>query len=444
MVNFVGEEEQPKSPAASDDEVLVRVENVSKKFCRSLKRSLWYGLQDATQELIGYQSKHTLRDKEFWAVQDVSFELRRGECLGLIGHNGAGKTTLLRILNGLIKPDHGRIEIYGEVSAMIALGSGFNPVLTGRENVFVQGAIQGLSTQDIQNKYDEIVDFAEISDFMEAPVQSYSSGMKARLGFACASTFNCDILLIDEVLAVGDFAFRQKCFRRLTQYVANGGSVILVSHALEQIIARTDRAILLEKGRIICDGSPRRVILTYESRLIEQKFSKAAINYWARETHFSPELDTSLELSYVRFLSTTPKRKCVICTNDSIEVHIQLNTNTYFDYLRLILSIVSQQEAILIQAIAELQDISSGTQKIIFKFPYLPLSPGIYPVQIRMHDKYNICLGIIDRKDFLLEIKAPEYQDRNSLTSKNSAVFDLSYKWEVETMIGNVLEGQLP
>ena len=160
------------------------VEHASKKFCRSLRRSLWYGTIDMAGELVGGGGRHDrLRNDEFWAVRDVSFELKRGECLGLIGRNGAGKTTLLKMLNGLIKPDHGRIEIRGRVGAVIALGAGFNPILTGARTSIVNASVLGLTRQEIDEKLDEIIDFADIGDLIDAPVQSYSSGMQVRLGF---------------------------------------------------------------------------------------------------------------------------------------------------------------------------------------------------------------------------------------------------------------------
>src|SRR5688572_2013798 len=211
-------------------EVLVRVEGVSKKYCRDLKRSLWYGLKDTAADLVGRSSSDGLRPDEFWAVDGVSLELARGECLGLIGRNGAGKTTLLKMLNGLMKPDTGRIEMRGRVGALIALGAGFSPILTGRENVYVNGAVLGLSKREIDEKFDEIVDFAEIGDFIDAPVQSYSSGMQVRLGFAVASHINPDILLVDEVLAVGDAGFKIRCYNKMFE-IRDRTAIIFVSHS---------------------------------------------------------------------------------------------------------------------------------------------------------------------------------------------------------------------
>jgi lipopolysaccharide transport system ATP-binding protein len=230
------------------DEVLVKVEGVSKKFCRDLKRSLWYGVKDISSELFGSKKNGQLRPKEFWAVDNVSFELRRGECLGLIGHNGAGKSTLLKMLNGLIKPDKGKITMHGRIGALIELGAGFNPILTGRENIYNNGAVLGFSKKEIDAKFDAIVDFAEIGDFIDTPVQNYSSGMKVRLGFAVASQMEPDVLLIDEVLAVGDIGFQTKCFNRIGELLRNS-AVIFVSHSMPMVGRLCNGLLLMDHGK---------------------------------------------------------------------------------------------------------------------------------------------------------------------------------------------------
>lgn len=280
----------------SDSEILVKVENVSKKFCRSLKRSMWYGMCDIAAELNPFGGKaeklksdhsgqvsgsqhsgvsafqdvsisalqqSSLRSGEFWAVDNVSFELRRGECLGLIGRNGAGKTTLLRMLNGLIKPDRGRIEMRGRVGALISLGAGFNPILTGRENIYVNASILGLRSQEIDAKIEEIIDFADIREFIDSPVQSYSSGMQVRLGFAVATAIEPDVLILDEVLAVGDAAFRAQCYQRVGMLL-DKSAVILVSHMMEQIKRAATFAILLDRGRVCSLGSTEQVAVRYQ------------------------------------------------------------------------------------------------------------------------------------------------------------------------------------
>ena len=259
----------------SDAEPLIRVQGVSKKFCLSLKKSLWYGLCDMGRELTGRRhgiahpvsssqsqvsslqspvSDSALRPKEFWAVHDVDFELRRGECLGLIGRNGAGKTTLLKILNGLIKPDAGRVEMRGRVGALISLGAGFNPVLTGRENIYVNASVLGLTKKETDAKLDEIIDFAEIGKFMDTPVQNYSSGMGVRLGFAVAAVLvKPDILLLDEVLAVGDMGFTIKCLNAITRLMADT-AVVFVSHNMPFVSSFCNRIIVMQAGQTLLDS----------------------------------------------------------------------------------------------------------------------------------------------------------------------------------------------
>lgn len=235
-------------------ETLIKVENVSKKFCRDLRRSLWYGVQDIAAELLGGNGgKKALRKDEFWAVNDVSFELKRGECLGLIGHNGAGKSTLLKMLNGLIKPDHGAITMKGRVGALIELGAGFNPVLTGRENIYVNGQLLGFTKKEIDQSFNDILEFSEIGEFIDMPVRNYSSGMKVRLGFAVAAQLEPDILLIDEVLAVGDIGFVLKCFNKMDSLMKDT-AMIFVSHNIPQVARMATQLVLMSKGSVAFSG----------------------------------------------------------------------------------------------------------------------------------------------------------------------------------------------
>jgi lipopolysaccharide transport system ATP-binding protein len=231
----------------SNGQVLSEVENVSKKFCRSLKKGLRYGIVDIGAELLGRNGQRELRLEEFWAVSDVSFDLCRGECLGLVGPNGAGKSTLLKMLNGLIKPDRGRIKVRGRVGALIELGAGFNPILTGMENIYVNAAVLGIPKREVDKQLDLIVEFAEIGDFINTPVQHYSSGMKVRLGFAVAAQLKPDVLFIDEVLAVGDMGFKIKCINRISKLVQNS-AVIFVSHAMPLVSS------ICTKIMVLCDG----------------------------------------------------------------------------------------------------------------------------------------------------------------------------------------------
>ena len=235
-----------------ENDILIKVENLSKKFCKDLKTSLWYGVKDLTANVLGTKQANQLREQEFWAVKDINFTLRRGECLGLIGHNGAGKSTLLKILNGLINPDEGKVTIKGKVGALIGLGAGFNPILTGRENIYNNGAVLGFTKAEIDAKVEEIIDFSEIREFIDMPVQNYSSGMKVRLGFAVAAEMEPDVLIIDEVLAVGDIGFRTKCLNRIGKMLPTCVT-IFVSHSMPQIARVANRVILLGQGNVLID-----------------------------------------------------------------------------------------------------------------------------------------------------------------------------------------------
>jgi lipopolysaccharide transport system ATP-binding protein len=248
----------------NNKDILVKVEGLSKKFCTDLKTSLWYGVKDLAANIFGNKAQRTLRDKEFWAVKDINFELRRGECLGLIGHNGAGKSTLLKILNGLINPDEGKVTIHGRVSALIELGAGFNPILTGRENIYNNGAVLGFSKAEIDAKIEEIIDFSEIREFIDMPVQNYSSGMKVRLGFAVAAQMEPDVLIIDEVLAVGDLGFVLKCFKTIDQILPKT-ALIFVSHNMPMVSRICNKIILMDKGQAKFQGTdvPKAIDLYY-------------------------------------------------------------------------------------------------------------------------------------------------------------------------------------
>jgi homopolymeric O-antigen transport system ATP-binding protein len=233
------------------DDCAIRVEAVSKKYCRTLRRSMIYGLTDISKNALGMRTHaSTLRRDEFWALDDVSFEIERGAAVGLIGPNGSGKTSLLKMLAGVFWPDKGRISIRGKVGALIAVGAGFHPLLTGRENVYINGAILGMSRADINRNFDAIVEFADVGDFLDTPVKHYSSGMFVRLGFAVAVHCEPDIMLVDEVLAVGDRGFQTKCFRKMAELRKNGTTFVLVSHNMHTVAGFADWVAVLNHGKM--------------------------------------------------------------------------------------------------------------------------------------------------------------------------------------------------
>ena len=207
-----------------------------------------------------------MRVEEFWALRDIAFDVQEGSSLGLIGHNGSGKTTLLKCIAGILRPTSGVIRYRGRVAALLELGAGFHPELTGAENIALYASVLGITRRELAARYDEIVEFAAMSDFLDTPLKYYSSGMEARLAFSVSVCLQPDILLLDEVLAVGDQAFRERCLHRLRAYHDRGGTLILVSHELDQVRALCQRGIWLERGEVVRDGPIDEVLAAYRAK----------------------------------------------------------------------------------------------------------------------------------------------------------------------------------
>jgi teichoic acid transport system ATP-binding protein len=284
---------------------IIRVEVISKKFCRSLKQTMLYGARDVARDLLGIsQQSNELRPDEFWALQNISFTVKRGECLGLIGPNGAGKSTLLKLLNGITLPDTGMIKVAGRVGALLELGAGFHPMLTGRENIYLNAAILGLTKEEISDKFDAIVGFAGLEEFIDSPVKHYSSGMYVRLGFAIAAHAEPDILLIDEALAVGDVLFQAKCFAKLREFKENGMTIIFVTHSLDLITSQCNRAILICKGTKVGDGMSKDVVDQY-NRLMSQRCETTNVRRESREVKVTL-LPSSKEIEWSHLFRVNP------------------------------------------------------------------------------------------------------------------------------------------
>lgn len=311
-------------------ETLLKVENVSKKFCKSLKHLMLYGVEDIARSIVGKDDMSSkLRDDEFWAVDDVSFEVKRGETVGIIGPNGSGKTTLLKLLNGIFMPDMGKISVKGRVGVLIHVGAGFHPMLTGRENVYVNGSILGMTKREIDRKFDSIVAFADIGDFLDAPVKHYSSGMYVRLGFAIAVHCDPDILLIDEVLAVGDTGFQNKCLNEIGRLRKNGTTTILVSHNMHAISIYSDKVTLLNHGKA-------------------RNFDDVSAAVMAYTDLFAVETDTNILKNCsgnenIRFHTESfPKRSFV--PGDAFDMSIKYSSNKVYDDVIIDVAILSGNE----------------------------------------------------------------------------------------------------
>jgi ABC-type polysaccharide/polyol phosphate transport system ATPase subunit len=301
-----------------NNDTVIKVENLSKKFCRSLKRSMFYGSVDVAKNMLGMKvNTGMLRKNEFWALQDINFEVKRGETFGLIGANGSGKTTLLRMINGIFPPDRGKMMIKGRIGALIAVGAGFHPHMTGRENIYLNGAILGMTQAEIRKNMDSIIDFAEIGDFLDAPVSTYSSGMYVRLGFAIAIHCKPDIVLVDEILAVGDSKFQRKCLDKIKEMRKSGTTFFLVSHNMQNIEAMCTQALLLDHGKQIMLGSPQEIVPTYELLLQNQNEKISKVNKIKDKTRIKSGLNLIFQYSNFGTNEVTVKKLEIIDKNNN-------------------------------------------------------------------------------------------------------------------------------
>jgi ABC-type polysaccharide/polyol phosphate transport system ATPase subunit len=254
----------------SPTDIVLRVDSVSKRFVRGEMYDSLRDLVPAAFARLTGRSRASAATREFWALQDVSFELSRGDAFGIIGANGAGKSTILKLITGIMKPTAGRIVVNGRLSALIEVGAGFHPDLTGRENIYLNGTILGMRRAEIDRKFDAIVEFSGLKDFIDTPVKRYSTGMYARLGFSVAAHVDPDILIVDEVLSVGDVVFQNRCLERMNEILRGGATVIFVSHNLRAIAELCPRSVLLEHGRIADMGTSQQVLKTYLQRSGDQ------------------------------------------------------------------------------------------------------------------------------------------------------------------------------
>ena len=231
----------------------------------SMRYLMTYDRIQSIKEYVVQLLRGKIKYKEFWALKNVSFEVERGEVVGIIGHNGAGKSTLLKVISGILKPTGGSLEVHGNVVPMLELGSGFDHDLTGRENIFLNGSILGYSEKYLKEKYEQIVEFSELGKFIDVPIRNYSSGMLMRLAFSIATVVQPEILIVDEILAVGDAAFQEKSKARMLELMSGGTTVLFVSHSLEQIREMCDRVIWLEHGQIKAIGATKEICDAYEA-----------------------------------------------------------------------------------------------------------------------------------------------------------------------------------
>jgi ABC-type polysaccharide/polyol phosphate transport system ATPase subunit len=334
------------------------------------------------------------RTKDFWAVDDVSFTVARGEALGIIGHNGAGKSTILKLLYNITTPTRGEIILDGKLSALIEVASGFHPDLTGRENVYLNGSLLGMRRAEIARKLPSIVDFAGVAPFIDMPVKRYSTGMYLRLGFAIAAHLEADILLLDEVLAVGDANFQAKCINRVTQLKEAGKTIVFVSHNLSAVESLCDRALLLDHGRVVTSGPPKQVIDEYEQLRLALPPAET------RNGSQSSSDGTAATIKSVSFLDTAGQKTMTFSTGNPFRMTVEYLVHSDLEDVILdvyFYSVFGNLHTHLSTDTEEL-NLRPGSGVVEFSCPEISLGEAAYNVEVALRNRNGAFNDYIDYK----------------------------------------------
>lgn len=316
----------------TDKKTAIRVRNLGKKYILGGHQEQYLTMRDAIVNSVKAPFRRfnqTPPEDGFWALKDVSFDVQQGDVVGIIGRNGAGKSTLLKILSRITAPTEGTVELHGRVGSLLEVGTGFHPEMTGRENIFLNGSILGMKKTEIEQKFDEIVKFAEIDKFLDTPVKRYSSGMYVRLAFAVAAHLEPEILVVDEVLAVGDAAFQKKCLGKMGEVAKEGRTVLFVSHNMKAVSGLCNKAILIDKGKILNEGSTGTIIQEYYRYLVDNtKHGSPEITYPTTRTE-------AAQIERIRFMNS---RDELTLTFDSLEpITILINYHLLNDFPHLLM-----------------------------------------------------------------------------------------------------------
>lgn len=402
----------------TQSQYVIKVEGLHKKFCKSLRKSMLYGSTDLIYDFIGMpKNSDKLRPGEFWGLEDINFELKKGETLGLIGQNGCGKTTLLRLINGIFPPDKGRITINGRIGALIAVGAGFHPHMTGRENIYLNGSILGMKRAEINANLDSIIDFADIGEFIDSPVSNYSSGMTIRLGFSIAIHVRPNIVLVDEILAVGDTDFQLKCMDKIKEMMRRDEtSFIVVSHNLSQIERICSKSILMNRGRMLDYGCTENIVKKY--------YQLISLTHKESQTSQISEL-----LEDLAACAISKNRNFVFGDDLSFEVSFFSNTNFDDAEFRFAISLKENNHYIAFTTsryqYTNRPSIKKGFQKVQITIQNPKLLPNSYSLHFSIANNENIYLvGKYNILEFeIMEslenpIEAEAYSGLIALTSK--------------------------
>lgn len=362
--------------------VVVDLGSITKRFVVQQNKSL--------KERLVNPRRSTANRRDFWALNGVSLQIRAGETVGLIGPNGSGKSTLLKTLGGIIEPTSGSVRTRGRMAALLELGAGFHPDLTGRENIYLNASILGLSHEQTDELFDEIVDFSGIADFIDTQVKFYSSGMYVRLAFAVAINVDPDILLVDEVLAVGDEAFQKKCLDKIRSFQDEGRTIILVSHSLGQITKFCSRAVVLGRGHVVFDGPADEAVSILRAGFDSELDADAARARIARERAREEELKRLNEQLDIIDIVSRPRSGSHLTPGNDLTVEVTVDSRVEFDQWDLAISLVNQLDTTVLATSTHVTGSRnipiSGKFKVIFEIPDLSLGSGSYTVNATFYD----------------------------------------------------------
>ena len=365
-------------------EIAIRAEGLSKVY-RLGERERYSALRDTLARALRAPSSLLKREKRetFWALKDVNLEVKHGEVLGLIGRNGAGKTTLLKILSRITRPTSGWAEIYGRVGSLLEVGTGFHPELSGRDNIYLSGAILGMSKREIASKFDEIVAFAEIEKFLNMQVKHYSSGMYVRLAFAVAAHLDPEILLVDEVLAVGDIRFQKKCLGKMGDVARHGRTVIVVSHQMNQIRILCQRVIWVDGGTIRRDGNAHEVVSVYESAMGSgDRLQTPAPN----EADIAGKPPSKARFVQWEIGSQSNEEAHVLKTFDEVTFKVIVDIRQPIEAGHYGVALRNHEQQVIWAWETQPLPLCAGKQELCHKFPILPLRPGLYTWLVALYE----------------------------------------------------------
>ncbi len=375
-----------------DNDTVIKVEGLCKKFCINQRKSMFYGGVDVLRNMVGLPApRDTLRNHEIWALKDINFELKRGETLGIIGANGAGKSTLLRVLSGIYPPDAGRVSIRGTVGALIAAGAGFHPDMTGRENIYLNGAIIGLKKKEIDAKLEEIIEFAELGEFIDTPVRFYSSGMYVRLGFSIAVNIRPRILITDEVLSVGDLSFQNKCFRKLKELRDSVDAVVFVSHNLDHIRNICTDLIFLDSGKIEYHGDVEEGIIRYQAHAHDLKKKSAEAELKGQHIGSSSFDSSDVELEEIKIGNQQGEFNGEIATGDDLVIKVAFRVQGEGVSPQFTVSLLDENNSVVVWQIDQdnkscFDKLGLGNYQLTVSYKQLPLVPGVYKLGLAIRD----------------------------------------------------------